>query len=301
LPGSLYLEGSSEAVKVAVLAALKRAWHLHRASSPISVLRAAEAGVDQILASYQSTSLFSPGELVIVLDVEDLGRSEKKIAALAGGIARGGGSESCLVLIESAGDSVRKALDPLRAACEEQVACSGMTRAELRGWGERTFARDQVEAAPGAIDAVVDACEGDPLAFFNELEKLSAWAGHGGRLTATDVETLLRPVIGADLPEFLAAVALGSPTLATQRLGRLLAAGVGEGSILFALSNLVSGAMGGWARFRAPSDALRRRMPPRSLDRALDAVYRAEAAWKDGRADVIAVLEQTTRTLSGAA
>ena len=122
-----------------------------------------------------------------------------------------------------------------------------------------------------------------------------------GQLTANDVHDLLRPVVGAELPEYLGAVALGQHALAAQRLGRLLAAGVGEGTLLFALSNLVGGALGGWARWRELSDVLRRRTSPGELNLALDAIYRAEAAWKGGRADPLALLEQTTRTLCGAA
>ena len=298
-PRSLYLEGPSEAIKSALLGELKRAWAARHAGLLPRVLRAAEAGVDEILAAYQGGSLFSAGDLVIVLDVEDLGRSEKKIAALAGGIDAGGG-ESCLVLVESAADAVRKSLEPLRAACAESVFAASLTRSELKAWGERAFARHGVHAEPAALAAIVEACEGDPLAFFNELDKLVAWAGDGGRLTAADATNLLRPVVGADLPEYLGAVALGHHVLATQRLGRLLAAGVGEGTLLFALSNLVGGAMGGWARWRELSDAFRRRVSPRELDRALDAVYRAEAAWKGGRADIVDLLEHTTRTLCGA-
>ncbi len=297
-PSSLYLEGPSESIKHALLDELKRAWVARHSGVLARVYRAAEAGVDQILAAYQSTSLFSSSELLIVLDIEDLGRSEKKVLALAQGIESGGG-ESCLVLLESAGDNERKSLAPLRSACGEHVLAASLTRTELRAWGERTLARQHVSAGPGAVDAIVDACEGDPLAFFNELEKLSAWAGDGGRITAADVAELLKPVVGADLPEYLGAVALGHSSLAAQRLGRLLAAGVGEGTILFALSNLVGGAMGGWARWRDLSGAYRRRMSPVELNRALDAVYRAESAWKGGRADVVALLEQTTRTLSG--
>jgi len=297
-PRSIYLEGPAEAIKTALLAELKRAWLAHNAGAPPSVFRAAEAGVDKILAAYQSTSLFNARELVIVLDVEDLGRSEKRVSALAGGI-EGTGGGSCLVLVESAGDTVRKSLDPLRAVCADHVIAAGLTRAELKAWGERSFARENVAIEAGAIQAIVDACEGDPLSYFNELQKLAGWAGDGGRITVNNVTDLLRPVVGADLPEFLSAVALGNPALASQRLGRLLAAGAGEGAVLFALSNLVGGAMGGWARWRELSDAYRRRVPPRELNRALDAVYRAESAWKGGRADVVALLEQTTRALSG--
>ena len=70
--------------------------------------------------------------------------------------------------------------------------------------------------------------------------------------------------------------------------------------MLFALSNLVGGALGGWARHKELSAALARRRPPRELARSLDAIYRAEAAWKSGRADVVAVLEQATRAVCAA-
>jgi hypothetical protein len=71
--------------------------------------------------------------------------------------------------------------------------------------------------------------------------------------------------------------------------------------VLFALTNLVGGALGGWARQRELSSALGRRLGPGGLARCMDALYRAEAAWKGGRADVVAVLEQATRVVSGAA
>ena len=78
------------------------------------------------------------------------------------------------------------------------------------------------------IESVVEACEGDGIAFFDELEKLCAWAGPGGRLRDADVATLMRPVAGADLPGYLAAIAGGDSATAARRLNRLLAAGVGR-------------------------------------------------------------------------
>jgi DNA polymerase III delta subunit len=106
-------------------------------------------------------------------------------------------------------------------------------------------------------------------------------------------------VADADLFDFLAAVAAGDPSLAGRRLARVLASGEGEGTVLFSLVNLVGGALGGWSRWRDLSMALARRSAPTDLARALDALYRAESAWKGGRADVIAVLEQVTREISG--
>lgn len=296
-PLTLYLEGPSEPLKAALLAELRHAWAAATPQSPAArVFRAAESSAEEILATFQGASLFSPRDLVIVLEVEDLGRSEKRAAALAQGLGRPAG-ESCLVLVESASDAARKSLDEVRAACAARWTAWPAPRAELLAWGARRLARERVEAERGALEAVVEACEGDALAFFNELGKLIAMAAPGGRLGADDVAAVLRPALGAELPEYLAAVALGQPRIAAQRLGRLLAAGVGEGAVLFSLSNLVGGALGGWARNPDLSSALRRRLPPRALSRAVDAMYRAEAAWKGGRADVVAVLEQATRSV----
>jgi len=44
---------------------------------------------------------------------------------------------------------------------------------------------------------------------------------------------------------------------------------------------------------------LGRRAAPGDLARALDALYCAEWAWKGGRADAVAALEQVTREISG--
>ena len=60
--------------------------------------------------------------------------------------------------------------------------------------------------------------------------------------------------------------------------------------MLWALGHLVSSSFtatsGGWAKWRDASFALARRRSAASRAQALDAVYRAESAWKGGRADV---------------
>jgi len=296
-PASLYLEGPSEPLKAALLAELRHAWARSTPGAPPArVFRAAETSVEEILGAYHGISLFSPRDLIVVLEVEDLGRSEKRVAALAAGLARPAG-ESCLTLVESESDTVRKSLEPLRAACAARWSADPPRRAELSVWCTRRLARAGVTAEAGVIDSVLEACEGDPLACFHEIDRLTAYAAASGRLTAADVAKLLRPVAGADLADYLGAVAQGQTGLAARRLGRVLAAGASEGAVLFALSNLVGGALGGYARYRELSPALGRRLGPPALARALDAVYRAEAAWKGGRADPVAVLEQATRVV----
>jgi DNA polymerase III delta subunit len=238
-----------------------------------------------------------------VLEIEDLGRSEKKIGVLAAGLARPAGG-SCLVLVESAAETERRSLEPLRSACEVRWTALPPGRGELIAWGERRLARAGLSPEPGLVEALAEAVEGDALAFFSELGKLETLAAAPGlagprSVGRSELALLLRPVVGADLPDYLAAVAMGDPGRASRCLGRLLATGISEGTVLFALSNLVGGALGGWSRNARLSDTLRRRRSPPELAAALDALYRGEAAWKGGRADVVAVLEQATHAVAG--
>ena len=296
-PASIYLDGDCEPVKAALLAELRSAWGIAVPQSPLAnVFRAAEAGVEQLLAAWQGASLFSPRDLVIVLDMEDWGRSEKKVLAFAE-VLTGSPSPSTIVLVESAAENDRKLLEPLRAACRTHVKAERPDLPELVRWGERRFAREGFAIEDGALALLAETCEGDALAFFSELDKLCIWAARDRRLALSDVEALLRPVVGSELEDYLAAIAAGDTRRATQRLGRLLLAGAGEGALMFSLSNIVGGALGGWAKNKAASETLRRRLHPVQLARAMDAIYRAEAAWKGGRADVVALLEQATRAV----
>jgi DNA polymerase III delta subunit len=299
-PATLYVEGPDEGLKAALLAELRHAWARACPEAPMArVFRTGETTVEDVLAAFHGGSLFAPRELILLLEVEDFGRSAKRIDGLAAGLGRPVGGTH-LVLVESAAETPPKSLEPLRAACDLRCVATPPVRATLLAWGAARMKREGITLAEGTLESVVDACEGDATAFFDELGKLVAWAGEGGQLTRADVATILRPVVGADLPGYLAAVAAGQPPIAAERLGRLLAAGVGEGTVLFALTNLVGGALGGWARQRELSSALGRRLGPGGLARSMDALYRAEAAWKGGRADAVAVLEQATRVVAGA-
>ncbi len=298
-PPATYLEGACEPVKAATLAALRAAWAKACPESPLArVFRAAETGIEELAAAWQGASLFSPRDLVIVLEIEDWGRSEKRVAALAETIARSA-TPSSLVLVESAGDTLRKSLEPLRQACRARVSAGIPAAPELVRWGERRFAREGFDAERGVMSLLAESCEGDPLAFFSELDKLCVWAAREKHLSLKEAKSVLRPSVGAELVDYLMSVAAGQASVATRRLGRLLASGVNEGAIVFSLSSLVGGALGGWTRYTEQAATLRRRAHPVQLSRALDAVYRAESAWKGGRADAVAVLEQVTRALCG--
>ena len=138
----------------------------------------------------------------------------------------------------------------------------------------------------------------------NETGKLAALAGASGVVTKQHVAALTAPSVGAGLAEYLAAVARGDGPQAALQLERLLAAGESEGGVLWALGHLVSSSFvaqsGGWAKWRDASFAFARRRSAASRAQALDAVYRAESAWKGGRADVRTALEQATREVVAA-
>jgi DNA polymerase III delta subunit len=299
-PASLYLDGPDESLKAALIAEVRRAWAKACPEAPHPrVFRAGEDTVEAILGAYHGTSLFTPRELLIVLDLEGLGRSERSVRAFAEGVVRPAGG-SCLVLSESASESARRSLEPLRVVCEARLTALPLGRRELNAWGNRRVARESVAVEDGLFEMLAEACENDPSEFLNELEKLLTCFGGSARITRADAATVLRPVAGADLIEFLAAVAAGDAGLSARRLSRVLAAGEGEGLILFSLVNLVGGALGGWARSRELSMVLARRASPGDLAQALDALYRAESAWKGGRADAVTVLEQATREVCAA-
>jgi hypothetical protein len=297
-PPSLYVEGSDESLKAAFLAEYRRAWAVHVPEAAAArVLWPGEDEVDAVLTAWQGVSMFTPRELTLVMGVDSLARSKKKVEELAEGLGRPGG-ESRIVLVEAAADKKRESLAPLRAACAASWIAEPQDSRGLVAWGVRRLAAENIAAETDALEALVGVCEGESASYFSELSKLAGWSGPGGRVTRADVMSLSRPVIGSDLPEYLLAVASGDAALAAKRLGRLIAARESEGELMFALANLVGGALGGWARWRDLSAVLQRRRPARDLAHALDAVYRAEAAWKGGRADALAALEQATRAVA---
>lgn len=299
-PASLYVDGPEEALKAFFLSEFRRAWAAAVPEAPMArVMRPGENDVDAILAAYHGISMFTPRELTLVLGAESLAKSEKKASALAEGVARPAGT-SCIVIVESAAEKERKTLAPLRDACALHWAAERIGPRELLAWGARKLATAKLEIEPGALEALLETCEGESVAFFNEIGKLDSWCGREGRVTKAAVAALTAPVVGADLGGYLEAVAAGDPALAAKRLGRMLTAGESEGSVMFALANLVAGALGGWARHKAASATLGRRRSPDALAAALDAVYRAEAAWKGGRTDALSALEHATREVAAA-
>src|SRR5262252_1676935 len=208
-PPTIYLEGSDEAVKAAFLAEFRRCWAAAVPEAPQArVMRPGEHDVDQILAAFQNVSLFAPRELTLVLDVEDLGRSEKRVEALAAGLATPAGG-SCLVLVESEAETARKTLAPLRAACAVRVVAERPEAAELLRWGALRLAAQGCKAEPGALEELLATCEDDAIAFMNETGKLAALAGGSGVVTKQHVATLTAPSVSAGLSEFLDAVAKG--------------------------------------------------------------------------------------------
>jgi DNA polymerase III delta subunit len=288
-PGTTYLSGNDESLKAEILHALKEAWLAAVPDSPPSVLRAGEAGPSGVLGAVQGGSLFASRSLVIVLRVEDWARSSSIPIAVGQALAQIP-PENLLVFVESAGDSERKHLNPLRAACARIFALDGLPPSELRHWADRHARRHGLALAGDAWDALFDLPRLDTGEVFNELDKLAAWAGEGGAVTREQTLALVHPAGGATLSDLADAVASRNGALAMDCLLRALEGGESPGSILFQLVSLLTGALrlkgggGGWVRDRRRSGIIAQAWSSEDIARGLDLLYRCERAWKTGRA-----------------
>ncbi|MGH7724008.1 MAG: DNA polymerase III subunit delta [Candidatus Eiseniibacteriota bacterium] len=302
-PGTTYIQGNDEALKAEILTALKEAWLAAVPDSPPVVLRAGEAGPAGVLNAVQGGSLFVSRSLVIVLRAEDWARSATQPAAVGAALAQVP-PENLLVFVESAGDSERKHLNPLRAACTRVFAIDGLPPSELRAWAERHAKRQGLTLAPDAWDALFDLPRLDTGEAFNELDKLAAWAGDGGRANREQVLAIVHPAGGATLGQLADAVSERRGAEAMDCLLRALEGGESSGSILFQLVTLLGGALrlrgggGGWIRDRRRSQRVAETWRPDEIARGLDLLYRCERAWKTGQAPEETLLVRAVQGLT---
>lgn len=306
LPRALYLAGADEAAKTEALAGLKERWAAAYPGVAPTVLRAGEAGVERVMAAAQGASLFQPAALVVVLNIEEWVRSPRLVEAAARGVAAIA-PENCVVFVESAAETERKTLAALAGECAVRVDLDALPPEVLTRWAERRLARLGVAAEPGTVALVLEASRLETAEVMNEIEKLADWAGPGGRLTRAQAEAVLRPVHAGSLPAMARAIAARRADQAVDHLLRALGSGESEGTVLFHLQSLVSGALRlkspptgwVWVRDRANSERLARDRSERELTAALDLLYRVERAWKSGRGDAPALLTRAVLGVAG--
>jgi len=194
------------------------------------------------------------------------------------------------VFVEAAGDSERKHLNPLRSACARVFSLDTLPPSEIRPWAERHARRAGVTLEPDAWEALFELPRLDSGEAFNEVDKLAAWAGDGGRVSRDTVLALVHPAGGATLAAFADAVVDRNGEQAMDLLLRALEGGESSGSILFQLTSLLSGALrlkgggGGWIRDRRRSAHVADTWAVADVAKGLDLLYRCERAWKTGRA-----------------
>ncbi len=301
-PRSVYLSGRDEAAKAELLAWWRERWQRERGGSPV-VHRAGEAGVARVLADAQGGSLFEPCVLVEVLHVEEWGRSPRSVEAAAAGVVALPADNS-LLLVESAADEERKSLGGLRDACEVAARVDGLSPEELVVWGEGHLRRRKVALEDGVLEDVLAAARWDTAEFLNELDKLADWSEEGKPIGRAVVSELLRPLFAGTLPALARAVAERRSDEAMDQLLRSFEAGESEGTVLFHLQTLFTGALRvktgkwGWIRDRENASILARSRSEADLSRALDLLYRVERAWKTGRGDERSLL---VRAVAGVA
>jgi hypothetical protein len=227
--------------------------------------------------------VFASRSLVIVL--------RRGLGALGDGARRRGAAlapippENLLVFVESAGDSERKHLNPLRAAC---AACCprrpAAERAPPLGRPPRRAPGLRSRPTPGTLFELPRLDAGE---VFNELDKLAAWAGpDAGAVTREQALAIVHPA-GARRS---ATSPTPSPSAAPRSRWTVSARARGRESPLDPVpaGDAVPGALrlsgggGGWVRDRRRSGLIARTgRPPTS--HAADLLYRCERAWKTGR------------------
>jgi DNA polymerase III delta subunit len=303
LPRSFYLSGSDEAAKAEALSLLRDRWAEGNPEVPPTVLRAGEAGVERVLAEAQGSSLFAPASFVLVLNVEEWVRSARTVDAAAEGMAAVP-EGNAVVLVESAAENERKTLVPLREACVRMAAFDALPPEVLGRWAARRLERAGVSVEPGVVETVLALSRLETGEVMNEIDKLADWAASGATLTRSEAESVLRPVHSGTLAELSRSIAEQRPGDALDHLLRSLEAGEGEGTILFQMQTLVSGALRlksqqwGRIRDRENSERLARGRSERQLSESLDLLYRVERAWKGGRADVKTLLVRAVMGLA---
>jgi DNA polymerase III delta subunit len=93
--------------------------------------------------------------------------------------------------------------------------------AALRRLAAARSKEHEVVLEPGAVERLLARTDGVPAAFAMELEKLLAWAGKGGRVRASDVESNVEDEASEDIYGFFDAIGRRDAGDALTRLERL--------------------------------------------------------------------------------
>ncbi len=117
--------------------------------------------------------------------------------------------------------------DPLLVAaaeCGMVVRCERLKGGQLAAWLASRARETGVNLGPGAADELIERTGDEPLRLESELEKLRAWAGGSGEVTARDVAEVSGMNAPPDVFQFLDILFVErSASRALSVLGRLLA------------------------------------------------------------------------------
>ncbi|MBV9828630.1 MAG: DNA polymerase III subunit delta [Alphaproteobacteria bacterium] len=142
-----------------------------------------------------------------------------------------------LIVVE-AGDlpgrsSLRRVFDD--AAIAAAIGCYPDNARDLAGVIRDSFAAHRITPTRDAIDYLVGHLGGDRLLTRAELEKLSLYAGDGGRLDLDDVRAVLSDSAGLSVDDALMAAAEGDAAALDRALARVFQEGESAVSVIRAL------------------------------------------------------------------
>jgi DNA polymerase III delta subunit len=279
------LAGPAAAIPTLVLAAgpeeflRDRLVHAFRAgagaeSSEFQRLEGDDLEAATLLEALTSVSLFADTRRVWIREAAKLEKDAEE-ALLSWAAGRG---EGVRVLVTTARDVTDlKVLQSL--ASRATVVALAPSPAEMKRWAERLVTEAGLKLPSGALDAIA-LRSNSLLALSQELLKLQLHAGADGRLPATALDSLAGSRGGASVERRAAAVIAGDVARARVEAAALEAAGEGGTAALWAVAERALYALDpspyGYRRSSGPP------MRPADARRALEVVYRADRALKQG-------------------
>ena len=279
------LAGSAASIPPLVLAAgpeeflRDRLVHAFRAgaaaeSSEFQRLEGDDLDAATLVEALTSVSLFADTRRVWIREAAKLEKgAEETLLTWAAG--RG---EGVRVLVTTARDATDlKVLQSL--ASRATVVALAPSPAEMKRWAERLVTEAGLKLPSGALESIASRSNG-LLALSQELLKLRLHAGADGRLPAAALDSLAGSRGGASVERWAAAVIAGDVARTRVEAAALEAEGEGGTAALWAVAERALYALDpspyGYRPRSGPP------MRPADARRALEVVYRADRALKQG-------------------
>ena len=139
---------------------------------------------------------------------------------------------STILLIVNGASAKGKGFDLKKAPHVTYVDCGHADEETIMRWIYTRFRRERIYADTEVCERVMRYCLGDMSRVAGETEKLIAFAGNGGKLTAEDVDQIVFRDTDYKIYEMTGAISLGNYTKYASVMAELMAKGADEMNLL---------------------------------------------------------------------